>query len=170
MIWAVQIKMEPLVFPITYECNLDCKYCSLKRSRPEPDMNKSLDLKTGLGSGVTGVTGGEPLLVKNLEEICLKIKSFGKRIGITTNGTIENDRLNVFTDRVGVSIDGDEIYHNEYRQGSYKQAVYFLKEWIGKIETVIMFTLFKENEHCVPFVKSLSETLDVNYLQITKAK
>lgn len=159
-----------LLFPITYKCNLDCKLCDQRNSRPEPDMDICIDLIKESKSEWVWLTGGEPLLVKNLENICLTIKSFGKKIGITTNGTINNERLPLFTDRIGVSIDGDEKYHNEYRQGSYKQAVKFLKGWVGKIETVFMFTLFPENQHCLSYIKRLAGNLNVNYLQITKAK
>jgi len=109
-------------------------------------------------------------MVENIEKICLTIKSFGKKIGITTNGTINNERLPLFADRVGVSIDGDEKYHNEYRQGTYKKAVEFLSKLVGKVETVFMFTLFPENEHCLAFIENLSNKLNVDYLQITKAK
>ncbi|HUX58632.1 MAG TPA: radical SAM protein [Bacteroidales bacterium] len=159
-----------LLFPITYKCNLSCRFCSMKDSRREPVIDKCIKLIKSSKNDWVWLTGGEPLMVENIEKICLTIKSFGKKIGITTNGTINNERLPLFADRVGVSIDGDEKYHNEYRQGTYKKAVEFLSKLVGKVETVFMFTLFPENEHCLAFIENLSNKLNVDYLQITKAK
>ena len=160
--------MDPILFPITYKCNLSCKYCPLKDSRDEPDIETCLELIKDTEEEWIYITGGEPLLVKNLEEICNKIRSFGKKVGITTNGTIKNDRIHLFADRVGVSIDGDKEYHNNYRENSFDKAVEFLKNIIGKVETVLMFTLFPENEHCKEYIENLANTLKVDHLQVTK--
>jgi len=160
--------MDPILFPVTYKCNLDCKYCPMKNSRPEPDMDKCIELLKDTHEEWVYLTGGEPLLLDNIEEICNRIKSLGKKVGITTNGTIKNDRIHLFADRVGVSIDGDKDYHNEYRENSFDKAVEFLKNIVGKVETVLMFTLFPENEHCQEFIEDLANSLNVDHLQITK--
>lgn len=159
----------PIIFPITYKCNLSCKYCPAKDSQPEPDIDKCLELIKKSKKRWVWITGGEPLLVENIEEICKKIKSFGKKIGITTNGTINNDRIHLFADRVGVSIDGNREYHNIYRHGSYDQAVSFLKNLVGKVQTVLCFTLFEENKKYIDHVKELGKQLNVDYVQIVDA-
>jgi len=162
------MRPKPILFPVTYKCNLDCKYCYLKNSGPEPDLDKCLELIKNAEEEWIYLTGGEPLLVKNLEEICNKMKSYGKKIGITTNGTIKNYDIVNFTNRVGVSIDGNKEYHNIYRQNSFDQAVDFLKNMVGKTETVLMFTKFKENEDQVDYIEDLANTIGVDHLQITK--
>lgn len=160
--------MNIILFPITYKCNLSCKYCPMKDAGREPNLDKCLELIKSSDCEWLYITGGEPLMVKRIEEICTKIRSFGKKVALSTNGTIDNDRLPFFVDRVGVSIDGDRKYHNEYRQGSYDKAVSFLGNMVNKVETVLMFTLFPENEHCIDSVKSLAYDLDVDHLQVVR--
>lgn len=162
--------MVPLLFPITYKCNLECANCTMKDSEPEPDIDICLGLIENLKNiEWVYITGGEPLMVENLEEICNTIRSFGKKIAISTNGTIENDRIHLFADRVGVSIDGTPGWHDKYRgKGNYKKALDFLKGIIGKVETVLMFTKYPENEHCEEFIRELGKEINVDNLQISK--
>ncbi len=160
---------NPILFPITYKCNLSCEFCKAKdSSREEPDIKKSLELIKNSDEEWIFITGGEPLMVDNIEDICNEIKSYGKKVGLTTNGTINNSRLHLFTDRVGVSIDGNKKYHNEYRNNSFDNAVNFLKSLIGKVETVLMFTKFEENKNQEDYIIQLAEDIGVDHLQITK--
>ena len=157
---------NPILFPITYKCNLKCTFCKVKGS--EPMINKCLDLIKKETNEWVYITGGEPLLHPDIENICTEIKSYGKNIGITTNGTIKNDRIHLFADRVGVSIDGDKFYHDKYRDNSFESAIEFIKSIIGKVETVLMFTLFEENRHLVNWVQYFGKWLNVDYVQVTK--
>ena len=162
--------MGPIIFPVTYKCNLNCGFCPMKDSHPEPDMPVCLDIIKHSQNEWIYITGGEPLLVDNLEDICMQIKACGKKIALSTNGTIQNNRLHLFVDRVGVSIDGNKGWHNKYRKEkeSYDLAVATLENLVGKTETVLMFTKYSENEHMVNFIKNLARHIDVDYLQISK--
>lgn len=158
--------INPIIFPITYQCNLDCKYCTLKDKYDEPKVNKCLKLIENSNCDWVWITGGEPLLHKKLQKTCEDIKDMGKMVGLTTNGTIENYDIVNYCDRVGVSIDGDKPYHDKYRDGTYDQAITFLSNLVGKVETVMMFTQFVENRHCLKFIKGKAAELNVDYLQI----
>lgn len=162
--------MVPIIFPITYKCNLDCKFCFMKNSHVEPEIPVCLDIIINSPNEWVYVTGGEPLLVDHLEDICMDIKAAGKKVALSTNGTIKNSRLHLFVDRVGVSIDGNKGWHNKYRGGkeSYDLAVSMLESLVGKIETVLMFTRYSENGHMLNFIKALARQIDVDYLQISR--
>lgn len=160
--------MTPLLFPITYKCNLSCIFCKAKESRREPDLDICLNLIKKATNEWVWITGGEPLLLHNLEKCCNEIRKSGKKVGITTNGTILNDRIHLFADRVGVSIDGNKKYHDTYRDNSYDKAVEFLKSIVGKVESVLMFTKFKENTHLLDCVIDLGHNIGVDVLQVEK--
>jgi len=140
----------------------------MKNARKEPGMVKCLDLIKKSACEWVWITGGEPLIVDDIEGVCKTIRSYEKKIGLTTNGTVNNQRVPEFIDRLGVSIDGDKKYHDEYRQGSFDKAVSYLKSMVGRVETVLMFTLFPENEQHVDYVKKLGMSLGVDNLQIEK--
>ena len=162
--------MPPIIFPITYKCNLECGFCPMRNIHTEPDMSTCLDIIKNSESEWIYITGGEPLMVDSLEDICMEIKSYGKKIALSTNGTIRNDRLHLFVDRAGVSIDGNKGWHNKYRKGkeSYDLAVATLEYLVGKTETVLMFTKYSENNHMVNYIKNLARKIDVDCLQIVK--
>lgn len=159
--------INPIIFPITYQCNLNCKYCCLKDKHDEPKINKCLKLIEESDCDWVWITGGEPLLCDKLQKTCEDIKALGKMVGLTTNGTIENYDIVNYCDRVGVSIDGDKLYHDKYRDSSFDQAIAFLTSLVGQVETVMMFTQFIENRHCLKFIKKKAAELNVDYLQIT---
>jgi len=81
-----------LVLPITYRCNLKCKYCytlsnsTLDFPRDIP-MQKVLDYSLNYGTS-TNLIGGEPTLREDLPEIISRIKSLepGHVLSISTNG------------------------------------------------------------------------------------
>lgn len=81
-----------LVLPITYRCNLKCKYCytlsnsTLDFPRDIP-MHKVLDYSLNYGTS-TNLIGGEPTLREDLPEIISGIKSLepGHILSISTNG------------------------------------------------------------------------------------
>ena len=141
-------------------------FCNV--SGKEPVIRKSLQLIKSDDCDWVYITGGEPFLHSGIIDICKKIKSFGKKIGVTTNGTVHNYDIIKYVDRIGVSIDGDKTYHDFYRDNSFDKAFSFLKNIIGKVETVLMFTLFEENKHLVNWVSYFGKWLGVDHIQITK--
>lgn len=131
----------------------------------EPDILKTFELIKDADEEWVWLTGGEPMMLSNIELICNIIKSFGKKVGIVTNGTFNNDRIQLFADLVGVSIDGNKQYHDKYRDNSFDAAVKYLKSLVGKVETVLMFTKFKENEHLENWAIAFGEAIGVNNFQ-----
>lgn len=94
-------KMTVLDFPgrvacivFTYGCNFRCPFChnaSLVTGDGQCDITEDdffayLKKRQGILDGVV-VTGGEPLLQKDIEAFLRKIKSLGYEIKLDTNGT-----------------------------------------------------------------------------------
>jgi len=83
-------------------CNLDCTYCNEydKVSPPVPieTLHRRIDKLAELGTTVITISGGEPLLHPELDEVVRRIRGHGMMAGMITNGyllTVERiQRLN----------------------------------------------------------------------------
>lgn len=161
---------KPILFPITYQCNLNCIYCSEKNKRNiNIDILKSIELIKHNNNEWVYITGGEPLLIDNITEICKELKSTGKKVGLTTNGTLHNFNVLNEIDRIGISIDGDEQFTDNNRGiGTYQKALTYLKKAsLYPIETVIMSTMIERNKIQENFLENLGNNLNITYLQVT---
>src|SRR5260370_1514406 len=89
---AIKSRHHPIlghIIPMR-RCNLSCSYCNEydKVSDPVPtaEMLRRVDLLAALGTGIITVSGGEPLLHPELDEIIRAIRSHGAIATIITNG------------------------------------------------------------------------------------
>jgi MoaA/NifB/PqqE/SkfB family radical SAM enzyme len=77
------------IIPIR-RCNLSCKYCNeyddFSRPVPTATMFARLDKLAQLGTSVVTISGGEPLLHPELDQIIRRIRSHGMIAGLITNG------------------------------------------------------------------------------------
>jgi MoaA/NifB/PqqE/SkfB family radical SAM enzyme len=126
----------------------------------------AIDQLNRIGISVLHITGGEPLLRNDLEQIATYAKRKGMYLSLDTNGTlITKERaksLRCF-DRIGVSIDGVEETHEGIRgKNTFKkaeEAIKLLKNHSGSTIGIV-FTINKlnymdvekilefANEHC----------------------
>src|SRR6266568_8965787 len=102
-------------------CNLACKYCNefddFSKPVPVETMFRRVDKLAELGTSVVTISGGEPLLHPELDEIIRRIRRHGIIAGLITNGyllTLERiARLNrAGLDHLQISIDNvmpDEV-------------------------------------------------------------
>ncbi len=71
-------------------CNLSCAYCNEydNFSKPVPieELRKRVDRLADLGASIITISGGEPLLHPELEELIRAIRSRGIIAGLITNG------------------------------------------------------------------------------------
>jgi MoaA/NifB/PqqE/SkfB family radical SAM enzyme len=95
-------------------CNLDCVYCNEydKTSDPVPleVMNQRIDDLARLGTSIVTISGGEPLLHPQLDEVIARIRSHGIIAGMITNGyLLTADRIKRLNraglDHLQISID-----------------------------------------------------------------
>src|SRR5690348_6962833 len=71
-------------------CNLDCGYCNeyddVSKPVPLEEMKRRLDLLADMGTSIITISGGEPLMHPELEEVIRHIRKRGMVAGMITNG------------------------------------------------------------------------------------
>lgn len=140
--------MLPVVKIVGNWCNLKCDYCfyytknqNNKTVMTEDILEKFIAEYLDLFEGDLKFTwhGGEPLLAgieffNKIIEFQRKYSNDKHRIlnTLQTNGTLVNEEWARFFKkhdfRIGISLDGTEVYHNKFRKnnknsGSFKQAI-----------------------------------------------
>lgn len=121
-----QHPVEAQIIPIR-RCNLSCTYCNEfdSSSLPVPieEMLHRIDQLAQLGTSVITISGGEPLLHPDLDEIIRRIRSHGMLAGMITNGYLLTPerikRLNrAGLDHLQISIDNvlpDDVSNKSLR-------------------------------------------------------
>src|SRR5215510_16387972 len=71
-------------------CNLDCGYCNeyddVSKPVPLEEMKRRLDYLADMGTSIITISGGEPLMHPELEEVIRHIRKRGMIAGMITNG------------------------------------------------------------------------------------
>src|SRR5271163_689670 len=89
---AIKSKHHPILAHIVpmRRCNLSCAYCNEydKVSDPVPaaEMLRRIEILAAMGTGIITISGGEPLLHPDLDEIIRGIRRHGAIATIITNG------------------------------------------------------------------------------------
>jgi len=120
-------------YNVTGKCNMKCIFCEWwKNDIPELSTKKALraiDAVCNLGVPFFDLSGGEPLLRKDLIILAKRVASHGCLVSMNTNGTLLNESrvseiANVF-DTVVVSLDGPKEVHDKIRgvPGTYEKAI-----------------------------------------------
>jgi len=138
-LFSEKLKSPLVVFwELTSKCNFKCKHCYTHSSNigsqlPENDTYSILKILCKKEVFSLGLGGGEPLLLKNLDNI-IKIAHNAKMdVSLSTNGSLITPiRAKKLKDSgislVQVSIDGMESTHDVIRgQGNFKKATNALK-------------------------------------------
>lgn len=128
-----------LSFEITQRCNARCSFCGywkLKKIIPElslDEIKKLLDSAYDLGCAIFVITGGEPLLRKDLPSVLKYAKETGFSTLLLTNGYLLPKRIHEFyenLDAISVSIDFPDARHDKNRglDGLLDRAIVGLKQ------------------------------------------
>ncbi|MGH9350600.1 MAG: radical SAM protein, partial [Terriglobia bacterium] len=90
--WALIHKRHPIdvhLIPIR-RCNLACAYCNeyddFSKPVPLPELKKRVDRLAALGAAIITISGGEPLLHPELDQLIRHIRRRGIIAGLITNG------------------------------------------------------------------------------------
>ena len=130
-------------------CNLDCTYCNEfdDTSKPVPleEMKKRLDILAEMGTSIITISGGEPLMHPELDEIIRHIRKLGMIAGLITNGFFLNkeriERLNnAGLEHLQISI--DNVAPDEVSKKS-------LKTLDGRLEMLSEWAVFQVNINSV---------------------
>lgn len=160
-IWAkkrdieiLQHQLNYLMWESTLRCNLSCKHCgsdckqdSSQKDMPLADFLKVVDsIKPHVDSRKTMIviTGGEPLMRKDLEKCGLELYKREFPWGIVTNGfALTNSRVESLLDSgmnsITISLDGLEEAHNTMRGNnqSFEKAYNAIKYVASKGDELV---------------------------------
>jgi radical SAM protein with 4Fe4S-binding SPASM domain len=165
-----------VAFNCTNRCNLNCLHCySSSTADLSGDQLSTAEAKQLLhqlaevNCPVVLFTGGEPLLRDDLFELLAKAKQLALQTVISTNGTLidsltANKLADVGVNYVGISIDGEEGFHDKFRQasGSFKAAVAGIENCKkANLKTGLRFTITKANSAQIPVVFELAASTGV---------
>jgi len=157
-----------VVFNCTPQCNLRCLHCYSASDSTCPRDNeiitaeakKLLSEFAEMRCPVVLFSGGEPLLRKDLFELLAEANQLGLRTVLSTNGTLIDGRTaeklaEAGTSYVGISIDGNEQFHDIFRQskGSFRAAIDAFESCRkAGLRTGLRFTIIKANASQIPAV------------------
>jgi len=123
-----------VIWNLIRRCNLKCKHCystsldmDFKDELNTQQIKETIDDLEVAKVPVLILSGGEPLMRPDIFEITAYAKSKGFYVALSTNGTlIDESNIDKIKEAdyqyVGISIDGLEEFHDEFRQqkGSFK--------------------------------------------------
>jgi radical SAM protein with 4Fe4S-binding SPASM domain len=162
-----------VVWNITRACNLRCRHCYEFAENAGPDeMNTAhalatVDAMEDAGVAYIAISGGEPLMRKDLFTISDRIKEKGMGFSIATNGTLltrENVKKLVDADCLyaQISLDGSTAAsHNWFRgKDSFERTIAGIKNSVeGGLPVGISMTVTRHNYSEVPDAIDLAERL-----------
>lgn len=164
--WSQGMKFNSKVHDLTYffwettlRCNLKCRHCGSDCDKDiiaaDLPKEKVLQVFRNIAESyepkdiMVAVTGGEPLVRKDLFEILSEVSSMGFPWGMVTNGMVVDEELVESCAKSGmksvsVSLDGLKEAHNWLRNSdvSYDRAINALKLFLksGKFNVVEAIT------------------------------
>jgi MoaA/NifB/PqqE/SkfB family radical SAM enzyme len=164
---------RPMVvsYEVTLSCNCNCRHCDLggfikdeKQIKPE----EYRDLTQRLKPVAAQISGGEPLLRKDITDIVKAIKQAGVQYAIlVTNGALlsESDYLQLReagVNQFSVSLDFPDQRHDEFRQrpGLYKRLEQTLPRLarLGFRDIILNTAITKANvREVLPLAKKATE-------------
>src|SRR2546427_5067191 len=72
------------------QCNLACTYCNefddFSKPVPLEEMKNRLDILAGMGTSIITISGGEPLMHPEIDQVIRHIRQRGMIAGMITNG------------------------------------------------------------------------------------
>lgn len=165
---------------VTMECNLKCSFCSVRANEYH---NSGLPLKriieiiseaTDLGMQQLHLTGGEPTLRTDLDEIIRSATKKGVETRLITNGTLlDRNRLNQLQNaglsNIMVSIDGLEQTHNLMRGSSeaWRKAIDCVQAAIELgIHARMSSVAFQNNIDEIPELIRIANNLGVHIFSV----
>jgi heme d1 biosynthesis radical SAM protein NirJ len=161
-----------VIWNLTRRCNLRCRHCYTTSAdvdfpgelTPEQAMETLEDLGA-YGIPALILSGGEPLVRRDLFQIATRAREMGMFLALSTNGTQIHgetaDRVaEIGFDYVGISLDGIGATNDWFRgkQGAFDQAVAGVRACRERgVKVGVRFTITTDNAHQLPEMLALCE-------------
>ncbi|MCH3957640.1 MAG: radical SAM protein [Olsenella sp.] len=159
---------------VTHQCNLSCKGCYSKQEIPIIDpsfssIKKMLNFLTTLEVRNLNISGGEPLLRKDIYKIVDYSKSIGiERVDVITNGTMRDDAI---LHEIAPIVDAIHISLGSYDQndqdsikgpGLFSEVIANIKAMLDMgIDVHLLPTIHSKNINDIPQYVGLANQLGV---------
>ena len=170
-----------VIWNLIRRCNLTCKHCySISADKDFPgeldtqQVYGVLDDLKQYGVPVLILSGGEPLMRKDIFDVSHRARAMGFYVGLSTNGTMISEEnieqiAAVGYDYVGISVDGVKETHDYFRrkQGAFEEAMNGIRLCRDHgIKVGLRFTLTMDNASELPQLLELmeQENIDKFYL------
>lgn len=170
-------KKPVVVWNTTRRCNLKCVHCyatAVDEEKGKDPMSTEqgkalIDDLAAYGAPVLLLSGGEPLVRKDLVELAAYATSQGMRAVISTNGTLitkekARELKNVNLSYVGISLDGAEKIHNKFRgvPNTFKKTIEGIENCKAEgLKVGLRFTINKRNITDLPAIFDLIRDLEI---------
>lgn len=181
-------EIDYLRLSVTERCNLRCRYCMpeegicKKRHEEmltEEEMVQAVEVAAVLGIRKVRITGGEPLVKKNLLSICQNVSRVAgiEEVCLTTNGTLLPQLAvplrEAGVQRINISLDTLDPQKYAYitRRDEFYQAVRGIQAALAagfrrvKLNTVLMGG-FNDDEIGALAALTLAYPLDVRFIEL----
>lgn len=173
-----------------YKCNFKCKHCAIEKfkrlmtlSLTIPEVESIADQAHEIGIASICISGGEPLIFPDLEQI---VKAIGPKrfvISMDTNGYLLDEKkikwlVDIGVDRIHLSMDGLNTNHDDFRnkKGSWLRTIEALplckKHGLGVIINIVgTKSLIKSGEllRQLEYIKQFNEHASIIYAKATGA-
>jgi radical SAM protein with 4Fe4S-binding SPASM domain len=166
-----------VIWNLVRRCNLTCKHCyAISADKDFPgelstaEIFRVMDDLKAARVPVLILSGGEPLLRRDIFDIARRAKEMGFYVGLSSNGTLV-DEANVAAiaatgfDYVGISLDGMPATHDRFRrkEGAFDAALNGIRLCRDAGAKVGMrFTLTQDNAQDFPALLDLMEAEDID--------
>lgn len=179
----MRIKTDMFRLIVTETCNAKCRYC-LASMTPKNGQNQSLKAveqaaKKALENGAkeASISGGEPLLDKNVIQKIRIVKKYFDKINLQTNGTLLNNPKRLKTAGIThVIINLPSYDQKTYEEltgvKKYEQVTANIRKAVKeglnvRINTVLVKKYTSDHAHCLKMIE-FSKTLGVRELTFTQ--
>ena len=147
----------PSVFVRTSGCNLRCRWCDTKYSSWTPegenvDIEELVERVCSYSARHVVITGGEPMIAKDIKEFVDLLKQSGKHITIETAGTIAPNGIQCDLASISPKLSDSTPEKGEIseewieRHDSTRIDYNILNEWIDSYEFQLKFVVSRREE------------------------
>jgi heme d1 biosynthesis radical SAM protein NirJ len=161
-----------VIWNLIRRCNLMCKHCysisgdvDFPGELSTPEVFRVMQDLKAFGVPALILSGGEPLMRRDIFEISERAKSLSFYVGLSTNGTLIDSVMaeriqNAGYDYVGISLDGIGETHDRFRRkpGAFEAALNGLRQLRDRgVKVGVRFTMTEDNAHELPELLDLAE-------------
>ena len=171
-----------ILLELTHKCPLECAYCynqldfaSTKDAMSKEDWFRVMEQSREMGAVQLGISGGEPLLNKDVVEIVEKANNLKFYTNLITSGVgapkgivAKLKAAGLKTVQLGIqSHDRDTMTLITNNKNSYDEKLAFAKEVKeAGLQLIVNTCITRQNIHQVGEIIELAESLGANYLEI----